>query len=314
MADSFLEEVISYYRKALELDPQSSEIKAQLGRVLARNGDFDEAFSLHGLHQIDTKDIHLNQEDIVCFSVVRNEYRRLPYFLEHYRSNGVSKFFFVDNDSTDQTREYLLEQSDVYLWHTNASFNYAGFGSLWFEALLKKYAQNHWCLYLDADEFLYYENCETQNLVELCKELDRQGKRAFTGVLLDMYSNTPITETVYTPGSNPLDICPFFDKNFYHNKIENSGPCKNQTHYLGGVRKRVFKEKWGEMYWLNKAPLLKDTGDLYLFPGQHWTSCPKDEVAYGTGCLFHFKYLSFFKDYVEESLARNEHAADALPR
>jgi hypothetical protein len=58
----------------------------------------------------------------VLLSVVRNEALRLPYFLSYYRSIGFDRFIVVDNDSTDGTRELLLAQPDIFVFHTSEHF------------------------------------------------------------------------------------------------------------------------------------------------------------------------------------------------
>ena len=45
--------------------------------------------------------------NIVAFSTVRNESLGLPTFLAHYRQLEVRHFFFVSNNSTDSTNDYL---------------------------------------------------------------------------------------------------------------------------------------------------------------------------------------------------------------
>ena len=55
---------------------------------------------------------------ILCFSTMRNEIIRLPFFLEHHRALGVDHFLIVDNGSDDGTTEYLAAQPDVSLWST----------------------------------------------------------------------------------------------------------------------------------------------------------------------------------------------------
>jgi len=49
-----------------------------------------------------------------------------------------------------------------------------------------------------------------------------------------MYSDKPINQTMYSIEKDFLEVCPYFDKQFYHSKFENGGPFKNQTSYFGG--------------------------------------------------------------------------------
>ncbi|KZY31971.1 hypothetical protein A3731_22865 [Roseovarius sp. HI0049] len=61
-------------------------------------------------------------EDILLVGCLRNEMLRLPAFLEHYRGLGVDRFLLVDNGSGDGSREFLLAQEDVTVFHTSQSY------------------------------------------------------------------------------------------------------------------------------------------------------------------------------------------------
>jgi len=65
------------------------------------------------LRVIQNNTARIKRNDIVVLSTMRNEYARLPYFLDYYRQMGVAHFLIVDNDSTDDTRMFLQNQPDV---------------------------------------------------------------------------------------------------------------------------------------------------------------------------------------------------------
>jgi glycosyltransferase involved in cell wall biosynthesis len=305
-----LPEAIEVLRKAVAINPNEARLNKIFIDALVRNGALDEAFSYYRLERKDAKQIEINSGDVLCCTVVRNEYLRLPYFLSYYRQKGVSKFLIVDNNSIDGTTKYLQEQPDVYLWHSVLSFNQANFGSAWFELLLRTYGRGHWCLIVDADELLYYPECENKHLIQFCGELDRKNKRAFHAVHLEMYSDKAIRDTHYSPGADFLEVCPYFDKQFYHVKYEKAGPFKNQIVYFGGLRQRIFGKE-GD-YYLSKVPLIKYGIDFILAGGQHWTNRPENEIASESGCLLHFKFFSTFIKYVDEEVKRKEHYGNAM--
>jgi glycosyltransferase involved in cell wall biosynthesis len=298
-------EAVDIFRNAIETNPNEARFHKNLVNAFAAQENLDAAFDYYQLERIDTKPIDLKSDDLLCCVVVRNEAARLPYFLSYYREKGVAKFLIVDNDSTDQTLSYLLGQLDVYVWHSPRSFNQANFGSAWFEVLLRKYGVGYWCLTVDTDELLYYPDCEHKTLPQLCRQLDQHHKTAFGAVLLDMYANKPIKDTHYEPGQDFLEVCPYFDRKFYHIKNEQSGPYKNHTAYFGGVRQRVFGRA-GD-YYLSKVPLLKYKPDVILAGGQHWTNHPQAEIVSAGGCLLHFKFFSSFHSYIDQEVRRKEH-------
>lgn len=227
--------------------------------------------------------------------VVRNESIRLPYLLSYYRQQGISCFFIVDNNSTDNTLNYLLEQSDVYLWHSDQSFKANKLK--WIQFLSNQYGLNHWCLYIDADEILYYPGCESRNIPELCRQLEKQNKDTLQAILLDMYSDKPIKEAQYLPEESLIQAFPYFDKKFYHYK---AGLTK--TYYWGGMRERIFgnSKKKGKQFLQTKFPLVKNNGRATLTStGFHHIKNAK--VSSTSGCLLHFKYASSFTEYVAEA-------------
>lgn len=262
------------------------------------------------LKRLDRHILALKPTDVLCFLVVRNEAARLPYLLTYYREHGIARFFVVDNASTDTTREFLLAQPDVFLWLTEASFRKARCGTDWTEWLLRRYGVGHWCLVVDADEVLYYPNSETRMIPDLCASLDVRHHQALAALMLDMYSNQPLCQTHYTPEQPFLEVCPFFDRQFYHVKRDQFHHHKYPTSYFGGMRQRVFGNdvtgRYGtHFYTLNKVPLFKYHPHLEFFDNFHWTNCSR--LAVETGALLHFKYFSSFIQTAAIESSRKEH-------
>ncbi|PSB01603.1 glycosyltransferase family 2 protein [Merismopedia glauca] len=300
---------IAAYRRVFAYNPNNAEFhKRHINLVIAEQG-LKAAFEAYELVRKDSKTIDIPTSDLLCCIVVRNELTRLPYFLNYYRQQGVDKFLIVDNQSTDETLTYLLQQPDVYVWSSAKSFNQVNFGSVWFELLLRQYGINHWCLTVDADELLYYPDCEHKTIPQLCQELDRKHYRAYTAILLDMYADKAIQDTHYTPGQNFLEVCSYFDRQYHHRQQKQGGPYSNQTIYFGGLRERIFGST-GD-FILNKVPLLKYSPEIVLSGGQHFINLPECRIARGSGCLLHFKYFSLFLDYVAQEVQRKEHYGDA---
>lgn len=304
------DEAIEHFRRALDKHPNESALHKGLTDAFAVNGCLDDAFGHYGLQRVDHRGIAPGPGDLLCCLVVRNEVRRLPFFLTYYRKLGISTFLVVDNDSDDTTLAYLQEQADVRVWHSAFSFKQANFGSAWFELLLRRHGMGHWCLIVDIDELLYFPGCEHRKLPDLCRVLDRKGKEAFPVVLLDMYSDRPAGQVVDRPGQDFREVCPWFDRAFYTTRQEHAGPFANQTLYFGGVRNRVFGPD--TPFLLSKVPLLKYGPDTLLAGGQHWSNCTLARMAAERGCLLHFKFMSTFHNYVAGEIERKQHYQDAM--
>jgi Tfp pilus assembly protein PilF/glycosyltransferase involved in cell wall biosynthesis len=303
-----LDEAIEIYRNALEHNPNEARFHKQFVNLMLRQEGPDAVFRHYGLARQDSKHLSPRPAEILCCTVLRNELPRLPYFLEYYRKKGIGAFLAVDNGSSDGTLEYLLDQTDVYVWRSECSFNRANFGAGWFEPILRAHGQGHWCVIADADELLYYPECERRTIADLCRALDLKGKRAFQAIHLDMYSEAPIEDTHYIRGRPFEEVCAYFDRRFYHRCDDHGGPFRNQKVYWGGVRQRIFGEAG---YYLSKVPLLKYDAGCILAGGQHWTNLPPQKIAAETGCLLHFKYFSSFCAYVSEEAGRKEHSGKA---
>ena len=285
----------------------SNQVHKLYINALVRQDDIDAAFMTYGLVRKDTKTIEIAKNELICCVTVRNERPRLTYFLEYYRRQGITKFLIADNDSTDDTQAYLLTQPDVYTWHTAYSYRAANCGAAWWELLLRRYAIGHWVVVVDADELLYYPECEDKTIPQLCLELDSQGKTALRAIQVDMYADRPIQETNYETGKNFLSSCSYFDRQFFQVKRPMSGAFNNMTNYCGGVRSRVFGGNFNN-YILNKIPLFKYHIDDVLTSGQHWLQRPQEELSIQRGALLHFKYFASFQERVRQETTRQEMA------
>lgn len=255
----------------------------------------------------------IGKDDILAVVVLRNEAPRIPYFLQYYRGLGVGHFLFIDNGSTDGLMEMLASEKDCSVWYTADSYKASNFGLYWQNHLLRRYGPGHWCLMLDPDEFLVYPYMESRSLRELTEFLDENRKESFFTLMLDMYGRGTIEETVYSPGQNPLEVSPWFDKTGY---CQEYVPRYWNWWIRGGVRRRVFfKDKPYEAPALNKTVLVKwrqhfsfISSAHHLWPRRLNRPHFKDGLA-PTGCLLHFKFLSSFKVKVEEEMQRKEHFA-----
>jgi hypothetical protein len=257
-----------------------------------------------------TKDIRPN--DLLLFSTQRNEGVRLPWFLDYYRDMGVNHFFFVDNDSTDGSLDYLARQPDVSVWTTQASYKTSRFGVDWMNWLLAKYAHGHWALTVDPDELFLYPFCDTRPLRALTDWLDACSIKTFSSMLLDVYPKGPINEHPYRPGQNPLEIASWFDSGNY--TITRNWQYNNLW-IQGGPRARVFfKDEPKKAPALNKIPLVK-WDRRYAYVSSTHNLLPRglnhvyDEWGgeKASGILLHTKFLDTFTQKAEEELARRQH-------
>lgn len=303
------QDLAAHCRAGFQRFLEISELHKMLMTALEEQGTLDDAYACYGLERRDGRCLAIAPDEILCCLVARDERPRLPYFLAYYRRLGVDRFFVIDNGSTDGSVEWLLGQPDVHVWHSELSFKRANFGSSWFELLLRRHGVGHWCLTLDADEFLLFEGAPERTLRQFCRDLDRRGKRVATGILLDLYSDRPVHETVYREGDDPLSLCRYFDRDYPATVYEQGGPYRNQDIIFGGVRQRVFPAEHD--YLLSKSVLLRYQPDVVLNPGQHLTNIQAQYHAREEICLLHFKFFASFEHYARQEAERQVHAMGA---
>lgn len=251
---------------------------------------------------------------VLAFVTLRNEKRRLPYFLKYYRTLGVDHFLMVDNGSTDGSAEFLAAEPDVSLWTTTASYRKSRFGTDWLNWLKLRYGHGHWTLTVDPDEFLVYPFSDTRPLPALCDWLDLSGVRSFGTMLLDMYPRGPIDAQPYEPGQNPFEVAPWFDAgNYMVTKNRKYGNLWIQ----GGPRARMyFADTPKEAPSLNKIPLVK-WDRKYTYASSTHMLLPRglnqvyDEAGGEklSGVLLHAKFLDGFADKAAEEVTRRQHFA-----
>jgi hypothetical protein len=259
----------------------------------------------------------IGSQDVLCFCTLRNEKVRLKYFLNYYRDRGISHFLFVDNDSTDGSRDYLAEQPDCSVWTTPESYKRARFGMDWINRLLRLYGHRHWCLVVDPDEFLVYPFSDTRPIPALTDWLDASSIKSFGAMILDMYPKGPITAQPYPEGTDPFQIACWFDPGNY--VIKRNWQYGNLW-IQGGPRARAFFANTpAKAPALNKIPLVK-WHKSYAFASSTHMLLPRGlNLVYDewggektSGVLLHAKFLDTFSAKAAEEIERREHYAASV--
>ncbi len=254
----------------------------------------------------------ISRGDVLVFSTLRNERRRLPHFLKYYREMGVNHFLIVDNGSVDGSSDYLARQPDVSVWRTDKSYKRSRFGVDWLNWLAMKYGHGHWCLTVDPDEYFLFPFCDTRPIQALTDWLDASSIKSFSAMLLDMYPKGRIDAQPFEEGMNPLDIASWFDAgNYTISKNKRFGNLWIQ----GGARARVFfPDQPAKAPALNKIPLVK-WDRRYAYASSTHMLLPRGlNLVYdewggekASGVLLHTKFLDTFHEKAVEELDRKQH-------
>ncbi len=252
---------------------------------------------------------------ILCFTTLRNEAQRLPYFLSHYRKLGVKHFLMVVNDSDDGSAEYLASQSDVSLWRTGASYKASRFGVDWLTWLQMRYGHGHWCLTADADELLLIPHMPNRDLHQLTNWLDAHGHPAFGAMMLDMYPAGPLSQAKCPPGQDPAQVLNWFDADNYGWEYL---PQYGHISIRGGVRKRLFfKDNPDHAPHLHKIPLVHwnrryaYVSSTHLLLPRRLNRAFDARLGVPRGVFLHTKFLDIVIDKSAEEKERGEHFTHA---
>ncbi|SDR18688.1 glycosyltransferase family 2 protein [Pseudovibrio sp. Tun.PSC04-5.I4] len=183
-------------------------------------------------------EINLPDDGLIVITRVRNEMLRLPYFLEHHRSIGAKHFFIIDNDSTDQSSDFLIGQPDVT--HLPTSKPYKNFKSEWLWSVLNHYCMNRWVLLLDADEQFVYPGWPDTSIESLLKYWQAKDVEGVLAPMIDMYSSKPLKHVNYLESTPFLDTCPYFDTTSTWVLFYDPNEFSPNYDLRGGPRGRLF--------------------------------------------------------------------------
>lgn len=242
----------------------------------------------------------LNGPVLLC--VERNEILRIRQFLEHYRKLGIERFLITDNRSTDGTREYLQEQPDVRLYDTAEQYT-AAKKSAWQNRMMADYGMDHWCVYVDADEFLWYPEAADISLPDYAVALERRCVYAVKGIMLDMYPKGIIGAPEYD-GKDFVETYCYFDGDGDAYQYD---PDMNTV--SGGVLARLFS---GTYFLRTKVPMYYHTEDRFLVGSHHIFPLNEDIKSPFSMLLRHYKFLPGDEEKVREAIRKQNYANHSL--
>jgi len=232
--------------------------------------------------------------EIAAICVSHNEVSILPEFLKHYRRLGVSRFIFLDDASTDGTREFLLSEDDVDVWTSPVRFVDANRGKLWREALFNRYGLNRWYVNVDADEFLFYDDCIRYSLHDLVEVLTELRITRLPAPMIDMYPS----EEGEVAGGHPWISSNLFDASGYDVTL-----TKRAISIEGGPRRRIF----GEKNELMKYPLVFWDEACSLGVSIHQPLPYTRNFSPLWGALLHFKFFGDYRKKIDAIVANGQH-------
>ena len=249
--------------------------------------------------------------NLIC--VFRDEEILLPHFINYYKALGVTRFFFIDNNSRDKGPEYIKSRKDINckLLHTQDSFRNSKYGTVWQNICMRTYCQNQFCLRVDADELLYIDSRAHSSLEDLIKHMESEDKTAAPAVLLDIYPHTLNND--YQSGD------PFSKHSFY---FDDWNPDFYSTHDViyhsfywleGGLRARTLNtsniiHKFPIVRYIFNEKTVQPNPHFFDYNNKHVLNAPKIRLTQHPAILLHYKFIKpDFLDFLKQQIANNEH-------
>jgi len=190
-------------------------------------------------------------DDVIMICCVKNDLERVKRVVSHHREIGISRMVFVDNMSTDGTREYLEAQPvDLY---SQDEIYHAGRKSSWIRQVQDIYGYDRWYLIVDSDELFTYVGMEKHKIQELTRYARSKNVVRVRSMLLDMYPDHELYQRhVANDGQYSFDDdYRFFDCDTYYEAKDGRGYMVR-----GGPRKRCFESELDHSEPLTKYPLI----------------------------------------------------------
>lgn len=266
---------------------RAAELSAQ-----ARATRYNRAEDLRGLdlRPLNPEPLHSFRDNILLFASFQNERAFVPWFLNYYRSIGVEWFFIIDNQSQDGTAEFLAAQKDVTVYSSADVFLSVASGMCWINALIQRYGDGNWCLFIDADEQLVVPGVEEHGLRPFLDGMTERGEEALPGFMLDTYPESMAAAAEFRPGDDALAVSRLIDPEHYFTGTADC--CYFRAR--GGVRSRLF----GTREVLEKTPVLRGGGER-LYKDNHYISHAR--VSSQSAVLLHHKILRDALDAAQSS-------------
>lgn len=242
------------------------------------------------------KSSEIKDSKLILICVVKDDLNRIKQFVEYYKSIGIEKFAFLDDGSTDGTREFLLGLNFCDIFESDQKYT-TNIRQSWINRIIAYYGFNKWYMVADSDELITYNGFEDTSIKKVIESYENHNKLFGRGLMVDMYPSSEIQ-------SDKFEEMNAFDTATY--EIRNDilwFKCVS-----GGMRKRIFstKEKLVNPY-LIKSPLFKATeGFIQINSHYNFPFYYNDQVD------FVIRHYKFMKDDFEKFKLRAESENFAL--
>lgn len=251
--------VIAKYRKT---SPYNSSLIEGFLDFLYKEGDevninrFDEILDSIENDRVETirrRQPPENRMSPILICVFKNELVRLQRFFQHYRNIGIKLFVMLDNNSSDGSREFCMEQDDADVFEVTHAFSSARHVA-WVNKILEMYGRERWYLSVDADELLDYIESEHYDISAIVRYAHKNQFYRLPAIQVEFYAKDELFSRLGNDISWSETV--YFDVDSYETQESKRGYW-----IVGGPRKRVLNTyslltKYALFYY--------DNNDVYI--------------------------------------------------
>jgi hypothetical protein len=244
-----------------------------------------------------------NNNSLIMMCAVKNDLFRIKFQYTRMKQYGVKNFIYIDNGSTDGTKEWLAERNDIVLYSTLQRFN-STIKSAWYRRVVDSIGYNRWYLYLDSDEVYIYPGIEKDKFETFLNFFEKRNIFAVTSLLLDMYPRDPIKLDSSQKMPN-LDKYSYFDPYY---RVRHYRICKV---FYGGPRYRMFSNDGREFdSWLNKTNLVFYQSNFFQY-AHYLVPHSLNFKARVVAATLHYKFLPNDFDRILEIAETGNYAGNS---
>jgi hypothetical protein len=245
--------------------------------------------------------LEYSDDELVVICVVRNGSIYANSFIKHYFSLGAKHIVFLDNGSTDDTVKILCNYDNVTVLKTDAP--YSKYENQMKEYLARRFSMGRWNLCADIDEFFDWPFSSTLKVGSLLRYLNDRGYTALVAQMLDLFSDTPLSQLNDSPQDDIVEKYKYYDiSNITKTAYKHSNNSNDQIKmHWGGIRKTLFGTNNG----LTKVPLVFVGPRIKLFQtraaaggGHHVENA---RLADFTSALLHCPFTRSFYEKVKDA-------------
>ena len=235
--------------------------------------------------------------DPIVLCVVKNEIARLPVFMDYYRREvGVKAFAFLDDHSTDGSHEFLLNQPDVSLYASDASYTSMR-RVAWLNRMIEAEGLNRWYLIVDADELFDYCGRESKKIDQMIRFLEVHKQSRVRALMVDMFAKDRLFSDELKDNNQIVQVYRRFFPEYHY---------ESQNNIVGGGRFELFRLAGIEANspCVTKYPLIRvDPYDFLINAHFNYPRERNKPVAPNT-VLRHYKFLPTDKEKYDERIRK----------